>query len=71
MFSPPRTFKLIRYFNEPAVDRDVSQPEELKFPCIKGKLAGTSFEEFGQLLQAIDAIFHSIENVTLERTFQE
>jgi hypothetical protein len=31
------------------------------FGCIKGRLAGPSFEEPDQLLQAIDAVFRSIE----------
>jgi hypothetical protein len=41
------------------------------FGYIKGRLADASFEEPDQLLQAIDAIFQSIEKVTLERVFQE
>jgi transposase len=38
---------------------------------IKSRLAGASFEEPDQLLQAIDAIFQSIKKTTLERVFQE
>jgi hypothetical protein len=53
------------------VGRDASQPEGLELGCIKGRLAGASFEERDQLLQAIDAIFQSIEEATLERVFQE
>jgi hypothetical protein len=41
------------------------------FRYIKGRIAGASFEEPGQLLQATDAIFQSIEKATLERVFQE
>jgi hypothetical protein len=62
---------MIHYFNGPAVDRNASQPGGLEFGCIKGRFAGASFEEPDQPLQAIDAIFQSIEEVTLERVFQE
>jgi hypothetical protein len=41
------------------------------FGHTKGRLAGASFDEPDQLLRAIDAIFGSIEKVTLERVFQE
>jgi histone-lysine N-methyltransferase SETMAR len=41
------------------------------FGYIKGRLTGASFEEPGQFLQAIDAIFQSTEKVTLERVFQK
>jgi hypothetical protein len=41
------------------------------FGYIKGRLAGASFEGPDQLLQAIDAIFQSIEKTTLVRVFQE
>jgi transposase len=41
------------------------------FESLKGRLAGTSFEEPDQLLQAIGAIVQSIEKATLERVFQE
>jgi DNA-binding transcriptional regulator YbjK len=43
----------------------------LPFVSINDRLAGASFEEPDQLLQAIDAIFQSIEKGTLERVFQE
>jgi hypothetical protein len=43
----------------------------LPFWYIKGRLAGASFEEPDQLLQAIDVIFQSLENATLEHVFQE
>jgi hypothetical protein len=43
----------------------------LLFGYIKGRFAGASFEEPDQLLRAIDAIFQSIENATLEHVFQE
>jgi histone-lysine N-methyltransferase SETMAR len=38
---------------------------------IKDRLAGASFKEPAQLLQAIDAIFQSIGRAILERMFQE
>jgi hypothetical protein len=60
-----------RYFNRGAVDHDISQPEGLEFRYIKAKLAGASLDEPDQPLQAIDAIFQSIEGATLERVFQE
>jgi hypothetical protein len=41
------------------------------FAYIKTRLAGILFEEPDQLLQAIDAIFQSIENATLKRAFQD
>jgi transposase len=41
------------------------------FGYIKGRLAGASFQRPDQLLQAIDAIFQSIEKATLKRVFQE
>jgi transposase len=41
------------------------------FGYIKGRFAGASFEEPGQFLQAIDAIFQSIEKGTLKRVFQK
>jgi hypothetical protein len=71
LFSPPQTLKQIRYFDGPAVDRDVSQPKGLEFRYIQGRLAGASFEEPNHLLQVIEAIFQSIEKVTLGRVFQE
>jgi hypothetical protein len=43
----------------------------LFFGYIKGRLAGASFEELDQPLQAIDAIFQSIEKAVLERVCQE
>jgi hypothetical protein len=43
----------------------------LLFCHIKDRLAGASFEEPDQLLQAIDAIFQSVEKAAWERTFQE
>jgi hypothetical protein len=61
----------IRYFNGPAVDRDVSQPEWLELGYVRGRLAGASFEESDQPWQAIGAIFQSIEQAILERAFQE
>jgi hypothetical protein len=60
-----------RYFNGPAVDRDVSQPEAFVFGHIKGRLTCPSFEEPNQPLQAIDAIFQSIEEAILERVSPE
>jgi hypothetical protein len=57
--------------NGPAVDCDDFQPEELAFGYIKSRLAGGLFEEPDQPLQAIDAIFPSIEGATLERVFQK
>jgi hypothetical protein len=59
--------------------RAPSQPYSLDLaPCdfclfgyIKARLVDASFEEPHQLLQVIDAIFQSIENVTLECVFQE
>jgi hypothetical protein len=42
----------------------------LLFGYIKGRLAGASFEDPDQLLQAIDAIFQSVEKATLERLFR-
>jgi hypothetical protein len=69
LFSPPRTSKRIRYFSGPAVDRANFQPEGLEFGCIKGRLTGASFEEPDQPFEAIDAIFQSIEEATLERVF--
>jgi hypothetical protein len=53
------------------VEHPISQPEGLEFGYIKGKLTGASFEEPDQLLWAIDVIFQSNEEVTLERVFQE
>jgi histone-lysine N-methyltransferase SETMAR len=41
------------------------------FGYVKSRLAGASFEQPDQLLQAIDAFFRSIEKATLERLFQE
>jgi hypothetical protein len=41
------------------------------FRYIKGRLAGASFEEPDQPLQAIDAIFQSLEKAPLEYVFQE
>jgi hypothetical protein len=41
------------------------------FGHIKGRLAGASFEESNQLLHAIDVIFQSIGQASLERVFQE
>jgi hypothetical protein len=61
----------IRDFNAPAVDRDVSGPEELKFEYIKGRLADASFEEPDQPSQAIDGIFQSIGEAALLRVFQK
>jgi hypothetical protein len=45
--------KQIRYFNGPAADPDVSQPEGLELGYIKGRLAGASFDELDQPSQAI------------------
>jgi hypothetical protein len=63
--------KRIRYFDGPAVDREVSQPKGLEFRYIKGRLTGASFEEPDQLLQVSEAIYQFIEKVTLGRVFQE
>jgi transposase len=41
------------------------------FGYIKVRLAGTSFEEPDQLLQAIDAIVQSIEKATFGSVFQD
>jgi hypothetical protein len=63
--------KQIRYFNGPAVDRDDFQPEGLEFEYTKGRLTDASFQERDQPLHAIDAIFQSIEEATLERVFSD
>jgi histone-lysine N-methyltransferase SETMAR len=55
----------------PPYSSDLTPCDFYLFGCIKGRLAGASFEEPDQLLQAIDAIFQSIEKATLERMFQE
>jgi hypothetical protein len=50
---------------------DLAPCDFYPFGYIKSRLAGASFEKPDQLLQAIDAIFQSIERATLERVFQE
>jgi hypothetical protein len=61
----------IRYFNGPAVDRNVTRFEGLELEYIKGKLAAASLKKPGQPWQAIGAISRSIEEAILERVFQE
>jgi hypothetical protein len=55
----------------PPHSRDLAPCDFEVFGYIKGRPTGASFEYPGQLLQAIDAVFQSIEKSTLERVFQE
>jgi hypothetical protein len=55
----------------PSYSPDLAPCDFHLFGYIKGSFVGASFEEPDQLLQAIAAIFHSIEKATLERVFQE
>jgi hypothetical protein len=45
----------------PRYSPDLAPCDFYLFGYIKGRLAGASFEDLAQLLQAIDAIFQSIE----------
>jgi hypothetical protein len=53
----------------PLYSPDVAPCDFYLFGYVKGMLAGVSVEEPDQLLQAIDAIFQSMEKATLERVF--
>jgi hypothetical protein len=55
----------------PPYSQNLAPGDLYLFGYIKGRLAGASFEQADQLLQAIDAIFQSMENATLEQVFQE
>jgi transposase len=76
----PHTAKKVREFLAGSGMKRAPQPPYSPdlAPCefhlcwyIKDRLAGASFKEPNQLLQAIDAMFQSIERVTLECMFQE
>jgi transposase len=56
---------------QPPDSPDLAPCDFYLFGYIKDRLADASFEELDQLLQAIDAIFQSIDKATLERVFQE
>jgi hypothetical protein len=55
----------------PPYSPDLAPCDFYLFGYIKGRLAGASFEEPHQLLQAIDATFQSIEKATLEKRVSE
>jgi hypothetical protein len=55
----------------PPYPPDLARCDFCLFGDVKGKIAGASFEEPDQVLQAIDAIFQYIEKAPLERVFQE
>jgi histone-lysine N-methyltransferase SETMAR len=55
----------------PQYSPDLAPCDFYRFGYTKGRIAGASFEEPDQRLQAIDVIFQSVEKVTLERVFQE
>jgi hypothetical protein len=55
----------------PPYSPDLAPCDFYLFGDIKGRLAGASFEDPDQLLQATDAIFSQLKTTTLERVFQE
>jgi histone-lysine N-methyltransferase SETMAR len=55
----------------PLYSPDLAPCEFYLFRYIKSRLAGASFKDPDQLLQAIDVIFQSVEKATLERVFRE
>jgi hypothetical protein len=55
----------------PPESPDLAPCDFCRFGYIKGRIAGASFEEPDQLLQATDAIFQSIGKASLEHVFQE